>query len=223
MNLPLIFSQLPSEAGRSVIDFLYSPARGAHAGRLAAWVPAGIDPAQPGPARTLAGLLGSAGAELDPGQALHRVALLPQPRLSELARRAAIDTLGWALRRVVRNTELVRLDEWVTQDDWSRVYQASLNHPLADRRLVGDIETLIRALQHVGWHLIERAADTLPRALSLRLLLKCPPVDTASVSAFDSYQSNEADAIVRSYSEWASTAIPDWDKALAALAAPARG
>jgi len=222
MNPSQVFAQLPAEVGRSVIDFLYSPARGAHPVRLSAWVPAGIDPSQPGPARTLVNLLGAAGADLDPGQVLHRVALLPHPQLSQLARRAATDTLAWALRRVVRNTELARLDEWLTQDDWHRVYQTPPQHPLADRRMAGDIDTLILALQHVGWHLIERAADALPRALGLRLLLKCPPVDAASVPAFDLGDPNEVDVVVQSYSGWVNTAIPDWDGALAALAAPTR-
>ena len=222
MSPAQVFSQLPAEVGKSVIDFLYSPALGAHPERLADWVPVGIDPAQPGPARTLLGLLGAAGDELDPGSALHRVALLPQPRLAELARRAAIDALAWALRRVVRNTELAKLDEWVTPDGWNHIYQSPLNHPLADRRLAGDVDALIHALQHIGWHLIERAADALPRALSLRLLLKCPPVDATSVSALMSTDSSEVEAIVRSYFGWVNTAIPGWDGALAALAAPAR-
>ncbi len=223
MNPSQVFGQLPADVARSVSDFLYSPARGASADRLARWVPAGIDPTQPGPARTLVGLLGAAEAELDPGQPLHRVALLPQPQLAELAQRIAIDALEWALRRVVRNTELAKLNEWISADDWTRIYQSAVTHPVTDRRLVGDIDALIGAVQQFGWRLIERASEALPRALGLRLLLKCPPVDPASVSAFESGDSDEVNRVIRSYSAWSEAAFPEWDSALASLAAPTRG
>jgi hypothetical protein len=222
MNPSQVFGQLPADVARSVTDFLYSPARGASADRLSRWVPAGIDPTQPGPARTLAGLLGAADAELDPAQPLHRVALLPQPQLSGLARRVAIDALEWALRRVVRNTELARLDEWVTEDDWHRIYQSPLTHPVTDRRLVGDIDALVDALQQRGWRLIERASEALPRAIGLRLLLKCPLFDGASALAQGSGDPDEVNLVVRSYSTWIESARPDWDSALARLAATTR-
>jgi hypothetical protein len=223
MNPSQVFGQLPAGVARSVTDFLYSPARGASADRLSRWVPAGIDPTQPGPARTLAGLLGAADAELDPAQPLHRVALLPQPQLAGLARRVAIDALEWALRRVIRNTELARLDEWVTQDDWHRIYQSPPTHPVTDRRLVGDIDALVEALQQRGWHLIERASEAMPRALGLRLVLKCPLFDEAPVFDPESGDPDEVNLVVRSYSTWIESADPEWDSALAGLEAPTRG
>jgi hypothetical protein len=218
-----VFGQLPADVARSVTDFLYSPARGANVDRLSRWVPAGIDPSQPGPARTLAGLLGAADAELNPAQPLHRLALLPQPQLARLARRIAIDGLEWALRRVIRNTELARLDEWVTQDDWHRIYQSPPTHPVTDRRLVGDIDAIVEALQQRGWRLIERASEALPRALGLRLLLKCPLFDEATGSAPGSGGPDEVNVVIRSYSTWIESALPGWDSALTGLAATTRG
>lgn len=222
MNLGTVIFRLPVGIARSLTDFLFNPALGAHAQRISAWVPAPMDETQPAAAKSLANLLGQAEPVLEPDQPLHQIALLPQPWLADLARRVAVDTLEWALRQVVWRKDLEQLDPFISQEDWQRVYAAAASGGDPERRIQG-VTGLIHDLQCVGWNFLERASDTLPRAVGRRLLLKCEPVALPSVALAPADDDAAATRVVNSYKAWVESAVPGWSQSLAEVPSLIRG
>jgi len=216
MSLGLAVFNLPISVARCVTDFLFNPLQGADTVRLATWIPPQIDASLPDAGRTLAKLLGSAEPVLDPAHPLHQIALLPTASLTLLARRVAVDTLGWALRQVVRREDLDRLDALVTPQDWNHVYQAATAQPAPQRRL-GDVQVLIEDLQRVGWYLLEQVSDSVPRPVGLRLLLKCPSVERPRLVSAELGDAWVADRIADTYRSWVHAEHPDWEASLRAL------
>lgn len=216
MSLGLAVFQLPISVARCVTDFLFNPLQGADAVRLSKWIPPQIDASLPDAGRTLAMLLGSAEPVLDPAHPLHQIALLPTASLSVLARRIAVDTLGWALRQVVRREDLDRVDALVTPQDWNHVYQAATTQPAPQRRL-GDIQVLVEDLQRVGWYLLEQVSDSVPRPVGLRLLLKCPTIELPRLVSAESGDGWVVDRVTETYRSWVQTEYPDWEASLRSL------
>jgi len=222
MNLGAVIFRLPVGIARCLTDFIFNPARGAHAQRVAAWVPASIDEVHPAAAQSLANLLGQPEPVLEPDQPLHQIALLPQPWLADLARRIAVDTLEWALRQVVWRADLERLHPFVTQEDWQRLYAPVTSAVEPERRIQG-VADLIHDLQCVGWAFLERASDTLPRPVGRRLLLKCEPAATPTLALAPADDHAVATRVATSYKEWVESAVPGWRQSLSGVPSLIRG
>ena len=219
MTLARLTMALPAALGRSIHHFLFVPAAQAHPARLEAIVPPGID-AMAGPgAAALLDTLGDAQAHLRLDRIEHRIALLECDAIASLAHFAALQRLGWALRRIVRREERAKLDPVLSADDWDTVYRT----PASPGPQSGSpsVSAIIDDLDRAGWELIAQASRSLPAPIGDRLRLKCAPF--AAPTLVEPSPSPEAcmPSLVALYRQWCERALPGWEHQLSSAAAAA--
>ena len=207
-------SKLSPEAMRALYEFIHAPGLQAHPGRLQQLLDGddadGDDPALQ--QLILARLQLGDATEFDPGDLLHRTALLPREELRQVARRIGLACAAPRLRLVIRRSELELLDEAMRDDDWDFILaqppspECAGKHALAKTALA----ELPEACQRFGWSLLESRCDALPPDIGERLRLKLPPASrTPSPGA-----ASLSDAVFTALCEAAGKDCnPGWDAA----------
>ncbi len=186
MNAPANIFSLSPQVARQVYQFIFSPATDAEPSKLAAIVPAGLDPASPCGARALRTSLGLDDPVLDLSRVEHRLALLPREGLGVLARFVAIGLLAWPIRRVIRKAEFERLASSLSEAEWAYVMSRSERDASATSKPganTPDGHTLADQIDQAGWAEIDAASHALPQPIGFRLRLKLPQGRSGSVTA----------------------------------------